>query len=225
MTNRYDDAQFVTRKGVQVDVDEDHLLIANPWHEPRRQESPRHYRVKRKPLRVMLGLRFYQAPASVLAVTEAGKVLTECVTVNGSIRELQRQNVLPKASMATSDALIDILHRTEDGDLLSHPDLVLVESAANAGEGISASLEAQVADLHARCVAGYQLPAFHGLEGLTIRQTGHVDWKGHNIEHYDIPWAYTTEGKAGAQRLHAKCLQLEAAGIEVSFANLFPSAA
>jgi hypothetical protein len=219
----YGDAEFVTQKGIQLDADEDHLLIANPWHEPRRQGSPRQYRVKRKPVRVLLGLRFYQTPASVLAVTAAGEVLTECVTADGCIGVLQDHGVLAKPSMEIGEALLDILHRTHDGDQLSHLDLQLVERAVNAGEGISVSLQALVADLHARCVAGYTLPAFHGLAGLTIRQSGHVDWKGHNIEHYDLQWAYTAEGKASAQRLHAKCLELEVAGIEVPLANLFPS--
>ncbi len=42
----------------------------------------------------------------------------------------------------------------------------------------------------------------------------YIYWKGHQVEHYEIPWAYTEEAHKSAIELARRCQILESKGIE-----------
>ena len=110
---------------------------------------------------------------------------------------------------------IEILERTNDGDSLTPQDLAIVEGAVNGfltDEG-----KQYFRELHSKVMSGsYKKPWFHDIENLTIDNTGFVYWKGKQIEHYNLSWAYTEEGKKSAQNLAERCRIIESRGQEVN---------
>ena len=116
---------------------------------------------------------------------------------------------------STCDIACEILQRTHDGDDLEPMHLKLIEDAVNGflnEKGIEVLNE-----LHKAVISGqYKKPPFHGMEHLLIDHVGHVYWKGHQVEHYEIPWAYSEEAHRAAIELARRCEVLESRGIAPS---------
>ena len=115
------------------------------------------------------------------------------------------------------DATIEILRKTSDGDDLSPLHLSLLQHAANSG--LSEQGEIAFYELLANVRSGYTPPWFHGIEHLTIDYRGYVFWKGQEVEHYELRWAYSKEAKASAAGLAERCRHLEAKGVPVNTVN------
>jgi len=111
------------------------------------------------------------------------------------------------------DLACEILQKTNDGDDLDPRDLKLVENAVN-GFLTEAGYQA-FQELHQKVLNGYTPRWFH-VEHLTRNHIGYVYWKGHRVEHYDSPWAYSPEGKKAAEELARRCRILEAEGQELN---------
>lgn len=113
---------------------------------------------------------------------------------------------------STYDIACEILERTHDGDDLEPMHLKLIEDAVNGflnEKGIEALNE-----IHKTVINGqYKKPPFHGMEHLSIDHVGYVYWKGHQVEHYEFPWAYTKEAQQAAIELARRCEVLESSGI------------
>jgi len=109
------------------------------------------------------------------------------------------------------DKACEILRKTNDGNDLDAYHLKLIEMAVNGflndeGEKAFNGLHTQV------MTEGYKKPWFHGIENLIIDQTGYVYWKEKEIEHYDIPWAYSDEAKEESIELARRCRIIEERG-------------
>ena len=119
--------------------------------------------------------------------------------------------------MDTTQKAIEILQVTNDGDILHPFDLKLLEMAVN-GFLSDAWLE-KFNELHKRVMDGkYESPFasdFHGIEGLRINREGYVFWRGVEVEHYNIPWAFSDEAKGKAKALAARCKRYEDAGLKI----------
>lgn len=113
---------------------------------------------------------------------------------------------------STCDMACDILQRTNDGDDLDPIQLKFIEDAVNGflnEKGIQLLKE-----LHKLVMDGkYKKPPFHGIENLSIDHVGYIYWKSHQVEHYEIPWAYTEEAHQAAIELAERCKILESRGI------------
>ena len=107
-----------------------------------------------------------------------------------------------------------ILEKTNDGTDLSPEHLKLVETAVNGW--LSESGEVAFDELYKNVKGRYKKPWFHGIEHLTIDYKGYVYWKGSEVEHYTLSWAYSDEAKKAAQELARRCRLLEARGVDVS---------
>ena len=112
------------------------------------------------------------------------------------------------------DLACEILKKTDDGDDLAPRDLKLVEMAVNGF--LNESAYQAFKELHQKALNGYTPPWFHDIEHMTRDHVGYVYWKGHKVEHYDSPWAYSSEGKKSAEELARHCRILEAEGQEVN---------
>ena len=112
--------------------------------------------------------------------------------------------------------IVKVLQTTEDGNILSSGDMRLVENACN--NNLSPRGEVVFYQLYHKCLAGYETPAFHGIEGLTKDgESEAVYWKGKHIESYSFTnW---DEEEKAAKELAKGCQWLEDHGIEVSFTN------
>lgn len=109
------------------------------------------------------------------------------------------------------DKACDILRRTNDGNDLANEHLSLLEDAVNG----FLTEEGQVTfdELYNTVLQGkYKKPDFHGIPNLTIDQEGFVYWKNHRIDHYNLSWAYSLEGKRATEELARRCKILEAEG-------------
>jgi hypothetical protein len=110
------------------------------------------------------------------------------------------------------DMACDILQKTNDGDDLEPMHLKLIEDAVNGflnEKGIEVLNE-----LHKTVISGqYKKPPFHGMEHLTIDHAGYVYWNGHQVEHYELPGAYSEEAHEAAIELERRCEVLESRGI------------
>jgi len=112
------------------------------------------------------------------------------------------------------DIACAILKETNDGDDLDPRDLKLVESAVN---GFLNEVGYQAfKELHQKALKGYTMPWFHDIEHLTRSQIGYIYWKGHCVEHFDSPWAYSSSGKEQAEEVARRCRILEAEGTELT---------
>lgn len=110
---------------------------------------------------------------------------------------------------------MEILRMTEDGDKLGTRDLKLLESAVNGF--LTETGYRKFTELYNQVIEGsYKLPWFHGIKHLTIDPDGCVYWKNQQVEHYDIPWAYSDEAKSEAEELERRCLLLESKGVKIN---------
>jgi len=103
-----------------------------------------------------------------------------------------------------------ILKHTNDGDDLAPEHLKLLEMAVNGF--LNEAGEQAFQELYQNVQEGYVRPYFHGIEHLTIDHEGFVYWKGNQVEHYNIPWAYGEEAQAEARELAQRCILLERTG-------------
>ena len=102
------------------------------------------------------------------------------------------------------------MQATNDGDDLDPRHLKLLENAVN---GFLNELgEAAFEELYQSALKGYKKPWFHGIENLTIENSGYVKWKGTVVEHYTLSWAYSIEARAQALEMARRCVILEARG-------------
>ena len=108
------------------------------------------------------------------------------------------------------DKACEILQKTRDGDDLSPPHLYLVQEMVN--DRLNEKGEAAFEKLYQNVLRGYKPPWFHNIEHLTRNHQGYVLWKGKVVEHYDSPWAYSTDSKKEAEELARRCLILESRG-------------
>lgn len=110
------------------------------------------------------------------------------------------------------DKSCEILQRTNDGDDLEPMHLKLIEDAVNGflnEKGIEIFNELLITVINGQ----HKKPLFHGIEHLTIDHIGYVYWKGHQVEHYELPWAYSEEAHRAAIELARRCETLESRGI------------
>lgn len=116
------------------------------------------------------------------------------------------------------DKSCEILERTDDGDNLDPRHLKLIEMAVN-GQLNEKGLQA-LSDIHKMVMTtGYIKPFFHGIEHLTIDNVGYVYWKGTQVEHYDLWWAYSDEAKKEALELVRRCKVIEDRGEKPDYRN------
>lgn len=116
------------------------------------------------------------------------------------------------------DRSCEILQRTDDGDRLDPRHLKLIELAVN-GALNEKGLQA-LSDLHKMVMTtGYIKPFFHGIEHLTIDNIGYVYWKGTQVEHYTLSWAYSDKAKKEALELARRCKVIEGRGEKPDYRN------
>jgi len=135
-----------------------------------------------------------QAPSSRLWATDQGKERRCIITTE----------------LTVTDRACAILQATNDGDDLDPPHLKLLENAVNGF--LNAKGEAAFEALYHDAMNGYKKPWFHGIENLTIANSGYVMWKGNRVEHYILSMAYSTDGRAQSLELARRCVILEARG-------------
>jgi len=115
-------------------------------------------------------------------------------------------------SQSICDISIEILGATHGGNELDPRDLKLLELAVNGF--LSEQGEIAFYELYKRAQDGYTKPWLHGIEDLTITQDGYIHWKGMEVEHYDIPWAYGENAKKSAEELARHCRILDKRGVK-----------
>jgi len=113
----------------------------------------------------------------------------------------------------TSDLACHILQNTNDGEDLDPQHLKLLEMAVNGY--LNEKGHEAFTKLYDSVIAGYQKPWLHGVENLTIDNTGYVRWKSSVVEHYDLYWAFSAEAKTQAQELGRRCAILEEKGMDI----------
>jgi hypothetical protein len=111
----------------------------------------------------------------------------------------------------------EILQATNDGDDLDPQHLWLGQEWVN--DTLNEKGEQTFHELYQNVKQGYKPPWFHDIENLLRCQNGYVYWKGKQVEHYDSPWAYSSEGKKSAEELASRCRHLESIGVEVNSTN------
>ena len=119
--------------------------------------------------------------------------------------------------ISASEAAIEILRATNDGDLLSPIDLSLLQSAVNGW--LTEAGETAFYQLLERTRTGYRAQWFHGIEHLTIDHEGYIYWKSSQVEHYTPSWAYSEEAHNNAKELAERCRHLEATNVPVNTTN------
>lgn len=116
-----------------------------------------------------------------------------------------------------SEKAITILQGTNDGNLLTPTDLLLVQNMVNANVfGVSEEMEIAFEELFQNVMNGYRPVWFHGVEHLTIDHEGFVSWRGHHIEHFNFSYAYTDRAAKYCLELEQRCKKLEAEGKPVN---------
>jgi len=116
----------------------------------------------------------------------------------------------------------EILQGTNNGDDLHLIDREVLDFISDASPSdVSEMDEVAFFELCARVRKGYRPPWFHGFENLTIDRVGFVSWRGRQVEHYDLPWAFEAKARVRAERLAEDCRELERLGKEVCEANLW----
>jgi hypothetical protein len=107
---------------------------------------------------------------------------------------------------------LEIIHATKDGSTLAPQHLKLVESAVNGF--LNKQGEKAFRQLHADVLSGaYRRPWFKGIENLLLDEVGYVCWKGHTVEHFELPYAYSDGSTAYAQEIARRCAILDAHGV------------
>lgn len=107
---------------------------------------------------------------------------------------------------------LEIIRATNDGDTLAPQDLKLVEHAINGF--LNRQGEQLFEKLHEEVTAGtYRWPWYKDIEHLTLDHVGYVRWKGSTVEHFDLPYAYSSEATRYAQEIALRCVFLETHGV------------
>ena len=120
--------------------------------------------------------------------------------------------------MTIIEKALFVLQKTNDGDdLLAHR-LGLVEMAFN--DNLS-DLGVEIFNRLYNDIKKDALKKewFQGIENMTMDQEGFIYWKGQNVEHYEIPWAYTEKAYNSANELKRRCLYLESIDVRVNAVN------
>lgn len=117
-------------------------------------------------------------------------------------------------SESICEAAIDIIHRTNDGNDLAPEHLKLVENAVNGF--LNEAGEAEFYRLHGMVKVGYKKPWLQGVEHFTINHAGYVYWKGNQVEHFTLEYAYSSKAKTYLVELGKRCEFLEAKGLPVN---------
>jgi hypothetical protein len=120
--------------------------------------------------------------------------------------------------MKNCDKAVEILQRTDDGDDLTPQHLALVEAAANGW--LTEEGQRAFEELHSNVLSGYQRPWLHGIENLTIDQQGYVFYKGQEVEHYELGYAYSERSLVSAKELVRRCEKLEGLGVPITSGNV-----
>jgi|SRR5579864_6721579 len=107
---------------------------------------------------------------------------------------------------------LEIIRATHDGSTLAPQHLKLVESAVNGF--LNEQGEKAFQQLHTEVLAGsYRWPWFKGIEHLLLDHVGYVCWKGHTVEHFELPYANSEESTPYAREIARRCAILDAHGI------------
>lgn len=118
---------------------------------------------------------------------------------------------------------IEILQKTQDGNILSPQELSLIEGAVN--DWLIEKGEQMFNELYQSVMNGTFVPFnkrwFRDVENITADTKGAggglwIYYKGINIEHYDLPWAYSEPALKALQELKHRCETVEARGDEVN---------
>jgi hypothetical protein len=117
-----------------------------------------------------------------------------------------------------SEAALDILNQTNDGNDLSLPDLQLLMLAVNGG--LSPAGDAAFVDLTARVANTYTRPWFRGVEHITIDTKGFVYWKDIEVDHYCTHRMTDEQQQAQADELARRCRIVEGRGLTVTSTNV-----
>jgi hypothetical protein len=117
-----------------------------------------------------------------------------------------------------SEAALDILNQTNDGDDLSKPDLQLLMLAVNGG--LSPAGDTAFLDLASRVASTYTRPWFRGVEHITIDTKGFVYWKGIEVEHYCTHLMTAVEQQTRTDELARRCRIVEGRGLTVTGTNV-----
>lgn len=115
------------------------------------------------------------------------------------------------SEMSLNDIACEILRATRDGEDLAPKHLKLVEAAVNGF--LNEQGEVEFYKLRDSVRKGYTKPWFHGIEHLAINHEGFVFWKGQEVEHYTLSWAYSDEAKRSAEEIARRCRVLEVEGV------------
>lgn len=107
---------------------------------------------------------------------------------------------------------LEIIRATHDGDNLAPQHLSLVQAAVNGF--LTLDGEKAFERLHAEVLAGtYRWPWYKGIENLLLDHVRYVCWKGHIVEHFELPYADGDESNAYAREIARRCAILDAHGI------------
>ena len=104
-------------------------------------------------------------------------------------------------SQSICDISIEILRATHDGDELDPRDLKLLELAVNGF--LSEQSEIAFYELYKRV------------------QDGYIHWKGMEVKHYNIPWAYGEKAKEAAEELARRCRILDERSVKPTFTSVY----
>lgn len=120
--------------------------------------------------------------------------------------------------MTNCDKAIEILQKTTDGDDLTPQHLSLVEAAVNGW--LTEEGQKAFEELYSNVLLGYQRPWLHGIENLSIDERGYVYYKGHEVEHYNLSYAYSERSLESAKELVRRCEKLEGLGVPITSGNV-----
>lgn len=115
--------------------------------------------------------------------------------------------------MKVIDKVIEILKRTNDGDDLYPTHLSLLETAVNNYECLTEKGREVLETIYNQSLENkYKAPYLHNIENLTIDCEGYVQWRGVEVEHYTLSWAFSEKAKECAKELAIRCRLLEFLG-------------
>ena len=120
-----------------------------------------------------------------------------------------------------------ILERTDDGNTLAPEELSLLQGAVN--DVLNEYGEKIWKELHTAVMKETFIPFkdrwFRGIVDITADLAGAggglwILYKGKQIEHYDMPWAYTEEALTSLIELKKRCVTVEESGQEINTTNV-----
>lgn len=120
--------------------------------------------------------------------------------------------------MKTNEKAIEILRETSDGNNLAPRDLSLLQAAVN--NDLNEKGMEVFDKLHEQVMSGTYDKSkvyYYGVEHMTKDGQGYIYYKGNQVEHYSC--RNSVEEFSALKRLQARCVLLEAKGIEVDTAT------